>query len=118
MGKNYQFKLMIKPFFLLRKGTRMETHSQTICRRLTIRGRVQGVWYRASTRNQAVKHNLSGWVQNLVDGSVAVLVSGPAHEVMALIEWCRQGPRGAHVEHVDIEECHETLPSPGFAIKH
>ncbi|MBF0434089.1 MAG: acylphosphatase [Magnetococcales bacterium] len=95
----------------------METHSHTICRRLIIRGRVQGVWYRASTRNQAVKLGLSGWVQNLADGSVAVLVSGPPHDVLSLIEWCRQGPPGARVEQVDIEECHEPAPSPGFEIK-
>lgn len=71
--------------------------------RLVIEGRVQGVWFRDSTRQKARELNLYGWVKNRYDGGVEVLAEGPEDKVNKLIEWCRQGPAYARVDRV-----HET----------
>jgi acylphosphatase len=66
-------------------------------------GRVQGVFFRASTVAQAQDLALTGWVKNCDDGSVEVVVEGARAEVDKLIEWCRRGPPGAQVQRVDVE---------------
>ncbi len=68
--------------------------------RLIIKGRVQGVWFRDSTRRQANRLGVSGWVRNLPDGSVEVLAEGPADKVEKLVEWCHEGPPAARVDKV------------------
>jgi acylphosphatase len=68
--------------------------------RVVISGRVQGVWFRAWTTEQAEKRGLAGWVRNRLDGSVEALFSGPAAAVDAMIEACRQGPPAARVDHI------------------
>jgi acylphosphatase len=83
-------------------------------RRLLVHGRVQGVWYRGWTVDQAEELGLDGWVRNRRDGSVEILVSGPGAAVGELIERCRQGPPAARVERVEVEEADEAVP-PGFA---
>jgi acylphosphatase len=70
--------------------------------RLVISGRVQGVSYRWWTVGEATKRGLNGWVRNRRDGSVEALVSGPAAEVDALIEACRQGPAAARVTNIEV----------------
>ncbi len=70
--------------------------------RLRIRGRVQGVWYRAWTVEAAVQRGVSGWVRNRRDGSVEALFMGAADMVDALIEECRKGPELARVETVEV----------------
>ena len=82
-------------------------------RRLIVSGRVQGVWYRGWTVDQAVALGLDGWVRNRRDGSVEILVSGPDAAVEALIERCREGPPAARVERVAEEETDAAVP-PGF----
>jgi acylphosphatase len=73
--------------------------------RLIIEGRVQGVWFRDSTRNEATRLNLTGWVKNRFDGSVELVAEGPREEVKKLIEWCHHGPPGARVTMVhEIKE--------------
>ena len=73
--------------------------------RLIIEGRVQGVWFRDSTRTQAVRLGLTGWVRNRADGTVEVLAEGPEKPVRRLVAWCRQGPPHAVVTRVhEIEE--------------
>jgi len=72
--------------------------------RLRIEGRVQGVWFRESTRRQAQALGLKGWVRNRPDGSVEVLAEGPAHAADKLIEWSHQGPPSARVDKVKISE--------------
>jgi acylphosphatase len=72
-------------------------------RRVTIRGRVQGVGYRAFVAHQATARGLEGWVRNRRDGSVEVLVAGPAKIVTDMIEQCRRGPAWARVETVTEE---------------
>jgi len=64
---------------------------------LIIEGRVQGVWFRDSTRNEATRLNLTGWVKNRFDGSVELVAEGSREEVKKLIEWCHHGPPGARV---------------------
>ena len=65
--------------------------------RLIIEGRVQGVWFRESTRREAVSLRLSGWVKNLPDGAVEALIEGPGNQVKELISWCHRGPASANV---------------------
>jgi len=84
-----------------------------LTRRVIVRGRVQGVWYRGWTVDQAAELGLSGWVRNRRDGSVEILAEGPEEAVAALVERCRSGPSSARVEQVEVEEAEETAP-PGF----
>jgi acylphosphatase len=66
-----------------------------------IRGRVQGVWYRGWTEEEAARRGLRGWVRNRRDGSVEALFAGPAALVNDMIEACRRGPPAARVETVE-----------------
>jgi acylphosphatase len=72
--------------------------------RIRIRGRVQGVWYRAWTREEAVARGITGWVRNRSDGSVEALLMGPASVVDDMIAACRRGPELARVASVDIAD--------------
>lgn len=69
---------------------------------LKISGRVQGVYYRASALQEAVKLGLTGWVMNCPDGAVEAVAEGAKHRVEELIAWCHQGPDGARVTQVDV----------------
>jgi len=71
-------------------------------RLFTVRGRVQGVWFRDSTRREAVRLGVAGHAVNLADGSVEVLASGPAEALDALAAWPRQGPPLAAVSTLDV----------------
>ena len=85
----------------------------SLARRLVIHGRVQGVFYRAWSIDEATKLGLRGWVRNRSDGSVEILVHGAEAEVTKMIELCREGPPAARVDRVDVEQTDEPLPS-GF----
>ncbi|MEE9549432.1 MAG: acylphosphatase [Candidatus Binatia bacterium] len=71
--------------------------------RLCIEGRVQGVFFRYSTVEEAGRLGLRGWVRNCPDGSVEVMAEGPRENIENLISWCRHGPPGAHVHNVRIQ---------------
>lgn len=71
--------------------------------RARVEGRVQGVFFRASTRCMARGLGLSGWVRNLPDGSVEALFQGPAEAVERALDWCRTGPPDARVDKVTQE---------------
>jgi acylphosphatase len=72
---------------------------------LIIEGRVQGVWFRDSTRNEATRLDLTGWVKNRFDGSVELVAEGPGEKVEKFIEWCHHGPPIARVTKVhEIKE--------------
>lgn len=87
------------------------------CRQFRVSGRVQGVFYRASTREQAAALGLTGWVRNLADGRVELVACGPADVVAELEQWLYQGPRYAQVDQVLIEDI--TLDSfTGFQVRY
>jgi acylphosphatase len=68
---------------------------------IIIRGRVQGVGFRAWTEVTALEHGLEGWVRNRRDGALEALFAGPEEIVLTMVEACRQGPPGARVDAVD-----------------
>jgi len=72
--------------------------------RCLVAGRVQGVYYRAATANEAVRLALDGWVKNLADGRVEVVAAGEPTAVAALVRWLWKGPPAARVDAVHIEE--------------
>ena len=69
--------------------------------RVVVRGQVQGVFFRETTRRLAEQHGVSGWVRNRPDGTVEAVFEGPDEAVSTLVEFARRGPRGADVEGVD-----------------
>jgi acylphosphatase len=77
--------------------------SDWIARRCLVAGRVQGVFYRASTRQRAQELGVTGYARNLADGRVEVLACGEAVAVQALCEWLWQGPPASHVTSVQVE---------------
>ena len=84
---------------------------------LLIQGRVQGVGYRANARRRANRLNLRGWVRNMRNGDVEILVEGPEVEVDRLIVWCHRGPTSAYVSKVNVEKTEATNKFDGFAVK-
>ena len=70
--------------------------------RVVFHGRVQGVWFRAFTSEQAKAAQLTGWVRNLANGSVEALFAGDKDKIGDVIEKCRQGPPSALVEKTDV----------------
>jgi acylphosphatase len=87
-----------------------------IRRRAVIHGRVQGVFFRDTTRRMAESRAVSGWVCNRPDGAVEAVFEGDADAVEEMLAFCRQGPRGAAVEHVDVTE-EEPEGVKGFSIR-
>jgi acylphosphatase len=68
-----------------------------------IEGRVHGVFFRASTRDEARAWGLAGWVRNLADGRVEALFEGERPALEKMLAWCRQGPPYAYVDHLEVE---------------
>ena len=77
------------------------------CLRLLISGRVQGVWFRESMRQEALKLGASGWVRNLADGRVEAVACGETAILDALLAWSRHGPPLARVDHIEVIEAPE-----------
>lgn len=82
-----------------------------VARRCVITGRVQGVWYRAWTIEQATTRALRGWVKNRRDGAVEALFAGPADRVEDMIAACRIGPAAARVAGIEVSDA-----GPGASI--
>lgn len=80
------------------------------CRRCYVSGRVQGVFFRSSTRNQAQSLGVSGYARNLPDGRVEVLACGPDAAVQRLCDWLAQGPPDARVSEVTCSPADESPP--------
>jgi acylphosphatase len=85
----------------------------TIARKLLIKGRVQGVFYRGWMVEQAQGLGVAGWVRNRAGGDVEALVIGAPDAVAALIERCRGGPAAARVTGITVEEA-EIVEAEGF----
>ncbi|PVD52719.1 acylphosphatase [Terrimonas sp.] len=73
-------------------------------KQLTITGKVQGVYYRASAADEAQRLGLKGEVWNNFDGSVGLIAEGEEDKVNALIAWCRKGPARAEVKNINVTE--------------
>jgi len=87
----------------------MNPQETRIAKLLRIHGRVQGVGYRESMRQQANRLGLTGWVRNRRDGTVEALVCGRAEQVDLIVEWAQRGPRYAMVERVIVIEAEVAL---------
>ena len=83
------------------------------CLRVVVHGRVQGVWFRGWTLQEARALGLNGWVRNRRDGTVEALFQGPDAAVAAMIAACRNGPPAARVTGLEEFPSSET-PDPGF----
>ena len=69
---------------------------------LLITGRVQGVFFRASTHEEAQRHRLTGWVKNLHDGRVEAVFEGDEEDVTPMVAWCQHGPPHAAVKDLSV----------------
>jgi acylphosphatase len=88
--------------------------SPRIARRMTVRGRVQGVGYRAFVADAARRAGAAGWAENQDDGSVELHVEGEAAAVERVLEAARRGPRGSYVERADEADA-RPAGSDGFS---
>lgn len=84
---------------------------------LVVSGRVQGVWYRAGTEQEANRLGLAGWVRNLPDGRVEAVAEGPEDALLALLAWCRRGPEHARVEALEADWSAATGEFSGFSVR-
>ena len=84
--------------------------------RFLVAGKVQGVWFRASTREQALALGLRGFAKNLDDGRVEVLAVGDAGAIDALAEWLRQGPPLARVDRIERTDVDDAGDADGFDV--
>jgi acylphosphatase len=82
-------------------------------RRLLIRGKVQGVFYRGWSERNARALGLDGWVRNLSSGEVELVVSGPEEALNELVRRCWRGPSSAEVEDIEVSDTDEMI-SKGF----
>jgi len=69
-----------------------------------VAGRVQGVFFRQSTRVLAIKNNVNGWVRNLDDGRVEIVAQGQEQDIDNLSNWCKTGPANSRVDEFDSKE--------------
>jgi len=78
--------------------------SEAVRRRVVVHGHVQGVFFRDTTRREASRRGVAGWVANRPDGAVEAVFEGPLDAVSAMVEFCESGPRGADVDRVETNE--------------
>jgi acylphosphatase len=78
--------------------------SEPVARRVVVHGSVQGVFFRETTRRRAESRGVTGWVRNCDDGTVEAWFEGEPGAVEALVDFTREGPRGAQVDRVDVED--------------
>jgi len=84
---------------------------------LIVSGRVQGVFFRHSARDAADDEGLTGWIRNLPDGAVEVVVEGPSQNLVRFRDWCAVGPDGAHIQEVVELPDRETGEFRDFSIR-
>lgn len=85
--------------------------------RVRVHGRVQGVWFRGSTRDEARRLGLAGWVRNREDGSVEAHLQGDPSTVETMLAWCRVGPPMAAVTRLDHEDVAPDDTLTGFDVR-
>jgi acylphosphatase len=88
-----------------------------VARQVRATGHVQGVFFRAWTREQAERLDISGWIRNCPDGSIEAHLEGPDESVDKLLDLLRRGPSGARVDNLEVKE---SVPEYGdwFAVRH
>ncbi|HLM37755.1 MAG TPA: acylphosphatase [Gaiellaceae bacterium] len=84
--------------------------------RMRVRGRVQGVFFRAEARARAESLGVAGWIRNAEDGSVEAVLEGDDEQVESLLAWCRRGPAGARVDEVEAVR-EEPAGETGFQVR-
>jgi acylphosphatase len=89
---------------------------ERIRRRVTVQGRVQGVFFRDSVRERARAHGVAGWVCNRSDGAVEAVLEGAPDAVEHVVRFCETGPPSAQVQHADVHE-EEPEGLSGFQIR-
>ena len=90
--------------------------SDPVAKRVVVHGSVQGVFFRDTTRRKAESRGVTGWVRNCSDGTVEALFEGDPEAVEAMVAFAREGPRGASVERLDVEDA-APEGAGGFAIR-
>ncbi|HEC81547.1 MAG TPA: acylphosphatase [Thermoplasmatales archaeon] len=85
---------------------------------VTISGRVQGVWFRASTKDKAEQLGLHGWVKNTNDGKVEAVFEGEENAINEMIKWCHHGPPLAKVENVEVNWEEPKNKEESFSIRY
>ena len=88
-----------------------------VARRFLISGRVQGVGFRYFAQEAAAREGLHGWVRNLADGRVETSAEGDTEAIERFEQALRHGPRGARVEHIEIEHTVPEGRGAGFAVR-
>jgi len=83
-----------------------------------ISGRVQGVWFRASTRDKAQQLGLKGWVKNTPEGNVEAIFEGEEKTVNEMLEWCNHGPPLAEVKNLDVKKQKPSNDLDEFHVKY
>lgn len=87
------------------------------CVRCVVSGKVQGVYFRIFTLEEAERLHLSGWVRNLPGGEVEAFICGPGEDVDKMAEWLATGSPHSRVDHVAITEVPSPGPLPGFTVR-
>ncbi len=82
-----------------------------------ISGKVQGVFFRSSTKDRADELGITGWVRNLADGRVEAVFEGEEENVEKMVEWCRKGPEYARVNDVEVISEQYKGEFEGFALR-
>ena len=83
-----------------------------------VTGRVQGVFFRQSTRVMAIKNNVKGWVRNLDDGRVEIVAEGEIQDIDNLAHWCKTGPANSRVDEFELSEENVTDEFETFEVRY
>ena len=90
---------------------------ENIRAKVCVTGRVQGVWFRQSTKNTAEQYGIKGWCCNNLDGSVTAVFEGEETSVKAVVDWCQRGPDMAQVDDLQVEWQTPTREFDRFSIR-
>ena len=83
-----------------------------------VTGRVQGVFFRQSTKVMAIKNNVNGWVRNLDDGQVEIVAEGEESNIYSLTNWCKTGPANSRVDEFKLSEEAPTGEFENFEVRY
>jgi acylphosphatase len=89
---------------------------EKVAARVVVHGKVQGVWFRGTTRHEAQERGVAGWVRNRSDGTVEAWFEGSADAVASIVRWCHEGPPRAQVEHVEVAD-EQPRDLEGFSVR-